>query len=644
MPSLLPPTVLEGPALTALRYEVRDFVAAELAAGLWSPGVDTWLTEWDPAFSRRLAERGWVGMTVPAEYGGRGRGFLERFVVTEELLAAAAPVAFHWIADRQVAPALLRFGTEEQKRRWLPRIAAGGCAFGIGMSEPDSGSDLASVRTRAERVDGGWRVTGTKVWTSGAHEADAFIALVRTAPADPRDRHAGLSQLVVDLRADGVQISPIRSMTGRHHFNEVHLDGVLVPDADLLGEVGAGWHQVTSELAFERSGPERWLSTFPLVQAWAAGEGGADPARVGLGATVARMRGLHHLSLAVAGALQDGAAADVPAAMLKVLGTALEGDLAQTAQLETRPEPGSPYARSVSTALLQRPGFTLRGGTSEVLRGVLARGLGLRGAPPAHGPRPGPARSGPVDPDLVALVDEVFADHAATLPADAPVDTEDPGLTARLAELGLDRLAAPEPDGGGATWHEAAVVLRAAARHGIAVPTMLAALVDGGDDEDERGLRGALATCVSVTGALDAAVDLTVRHVTERHQFGRPVAAFQAVQRLVADAASEAALARAATDAAVAEAVEHGFAHPGLELSVAVARSVCARAGSAVVRATHQAHGAIGTTVEHLLHRVTVPVLTWTSAPGWAPDAEDAVAAATRGHGAWPVVSGTPQP
>jgi acyl-CoA dehydrogenase len=376
MPSLMPPVTAETPELAALRREVRAFVADEIARRRWEPGVDSWLTGWDPAFSKRLAGRGWLGMTIPPEYGGHGRGFLERFAVAEELLAAGAPVGFHWIADRQVAPSLLRFGTEEQKQAYLPRIAAGECSFAIGMSEPDSGSDLASVRARAEKVDGGWRVTGTKVWTSGAHDAEAFIALVRTAPADPQHRHDGLSQLIVDLRAPGVRISPIVSMTGRHHFNEVHLDDVFIPDERLLGDVGSGWRGVTSELAYERSGPERWLSTFLLVRAWASGEvGGGD---VGLGATVARLRALHQMSLAVAGALQAGTDADLPAAMVKVLGTRFEGDIAERAHLAARPGDRSGYAEAVDLALLQRPGFTLRGGTNEILRGVIARGLGMR--------------------------------------------------------------------------------------------------------------------------------------------------------------------------------------------------------------------------------------------------------------------------
>jgi acyl-CoA dehydrogenase len=376
MPSLMPLVTAETPELGALRREVRAFVGDEIAQRRWEPDIDSWLTGWDPSFSKRLAERGWLGMTIPAEYGGHGRGFLERFAVTEELLAVGAPVAFHWIADRQIAPNLLRFGTKEQKQAYLPRIAAGECSFAIGMSEPDSGSDLVSVRARAEKVEGGWRVTGTKVWTGGAHEAEAFIALVRTAPADPQRRHDGLSQLIVDLRAPGVRISPIISMTGRHHFNEVHLNEVFVPDRRLLGELGSGWEQVTSELAYERSGPERWLSTFLLVRAWAAGT--ADAGDVGLGATVARLRALHQMSLAVAGALQAGTDADVPAAMVKVLGTRFEGDIAERAHLATRISDQGTYSEAVDLALLQRPGFTLRGGTSEILRGVIARGLGMR--------------------------------------------------------------------------------------------------------------------------------------------------------------------------------------------------------------------------------------------------------------------------
>jgi len=376
---LVPPASSESEGTAALRSEVREFLAAQLAAGAFTPSVDGWLTGWDEDFTRVLAAQGYLGMTVPVEYGGHGRSFLERFVVTEELLAAGAPVAAHWIADRQIVPSLLKYGTEFQKREFLPRIVRGECFFGIGMSEPDSGSDLASVRTKAIRVDNGWSLSGTKVWTSGAHQAHAFIALARTAPVDPDNRHAGLSQFIVDLHGPGVHVRPIISMNGAHHFNEVILDGAFVPDTMVFGEIGAGWRQVTSELAFERSGPERFLSTFVLLAA--CGEYSADQKvsrNADLGRLVARVAGLHQMSTAVAGALERHEPADVPAAVVKVLGTTTEGDIADFADLATDGNAGPALHELVAAAVDQRPGFTLRGGTNEVLRGVIARGLGLR--------------------------------------------------------------------------------------------------------------------------------------------------------------------------------------------------------------------------------------------------------------------------
>lgn len=379
--TLIPPVVTEGPILTELRLEVRAFLDEQIAAGTFVPHVDTWLTRWDRDFTRELARRGWLGMVIPKEYGGQGRTFLERFVITEELLVVGAPVAAHWIAERQIGPSLLKYGTEEQKQAFLPGISRGDIVFGIGMSEPDSGSDLASVRTRAEQVDGGWKLTGTKVWTSGAHEADGFFALARSAPLDPQHRHSGLSQFIVDLRAPGVEIRPIISMGGDHHFNEVHLDGVFIPDNRVLGNVGEGWQQVTSELGFERSGPERFLSTFQLLAAAAeAMNEGHLPLDTGLGRQVARVAALHQMSFAVSTALEAHENADTAAAVVKVLGTTTEGDIADYVDTLTASgwiEDEELYAL-LHAAILQRPGFTLRGGTNEILRGVIARGLGMR--------------------------------------------------------------------------------------------------------------------------------------------------------------------------------------------------------------------------------------------------------------------------
>ncbi|GAB5894641.1 acyl-CoA dehydrogenase family protein [Mycolicibacterium mageritense] len=378
MARLVPAVAGDPHALDELRLQVRRFVAEEQRAGRVGRYADSWLTGWDEDFSRALGARGWIGMTVPVEYGGHGRSHQERFVVTEELLAAGAPVGAHWIADRQIVPSLLKYGTEVQKRKFLPAIAKGECYFGIGMSEPDSGSDLASVRTKAEQVDGGWHVSGAKVWTSGAHLAHAFICLARTAPVDPAHRHDGLSQFIVDLRAPGVDIRPIVSMNGKHHFNEVILDGVFVPDDMVFGAVGDGWRQVTSELSFERSGPERFLSTFPLLAAVAGHMAdGALPRHTDLGRHVARIAGLHQMSLAVAGALERHEPADTAAAVVKVLGTATEGDIADFADLLGDVDDDA-YRAMLADAVVQRPGFTLRGGTNEILRGVIARGLGMR--------------------------------------------------------------------------------------------------------------------------------------------------------------------------------------------------------------------------------------------------------------------------
>ena len=369
-PGTFPPRAAE------LRAQVREF----LARTPFTARCDSWLTGADPAFSRRLGERGWLGMTLPERYGGHGRSPLERFVVIEELLAAGAPVGAHWIADRQTGPGILAHGTEEQKTRYLPAIARGECYFAIGMSEPDSGSDLASVRTRAEREGDGWRLHGTKVWTSGAHIAHAILVLARSAPRTD-DRHAGLTQFIVPLPDERVKVRPIRGLSGAHHFNEVVLDGVFVPDAMVLGRAGDGWRQVTAELAYERSGPERLLSTFMLIRLL-HGRLAGPAARRALGGLTARLWSLRQASLGVAGALEAGLSPDVPAALVKDLGTRFEREVIEVVREHADVEPDlaspDPLARALAESVVQAPGFTLRGGTNEILRGIVARGLGVR--------------------------------------------------------------------------------------------------------------------------------------------------------------------------------------------------------------------------------------------------------------------------
>ena len=160
------------------------------------------------------------------------------------------------MADRQTGNVILKFGSDEQRERFLPPICRGELGFSIGMSEPDSGSDLASVTTRAERSDDGWIVNGTKIWTSNAHMNDWFICLLRTAPMEDGNKHAGLSQFLIDLSSPGLEISPIPFLDGSHHFNEVTFHDVFVPDINVVGQPGMGWHQNTTEMAYERGGPD----------------------------------------------------------------------------------------------------------------------------------------------------------------------------------------------------------------------------------------------------------------------------------------------------------------------------------------------------------------------------------------------------
>lgn len=378
----IPPPARLGREHDQLRAEVREFLRAELEGRRFTPRVDSWLSGWDRGFSRRLAQRGWVGMTIPTRYGGGGRSMLDRYVVVEELLAAGAPVAAHWVGDRQVAPALLRYGSAQLKERFLPAIAAGESFWAIGLSEPDAGSDLAAVRTQARRVDDGWVLSGRKVWTSGAHVADAMFVLARTTPPRDGDRHHGLTQFLVEFAMEGIQVNPIRLLTGEHHFNEVVFDDVRLADDLVVGTVDEGWKQATIELAYERSGPERFLSTMPLLLALCAVEPVAPELATQLiGQLTTRLWALRSLSLGVAQSLEAGENADATAALVKDVGTRFESTIIDATRViaNVEPEPGRRgLSGMLADAILHAPGFTLRGGTNEILRGVVARAMGLR--------------------------------------------------------------------------------------------------------------------------------------------------------------------------------------------------------------------------------------------------------------------------
>lgn len=366
----------------ALRPAIRKLALDAVA----SVGADKRSRSWqgfDAAFSRSLGQAGFLGLTLPRQYGGGERGAFARFVVVEELLSCGAPVAAHWIADRQSAPLILNYGTEAQREFYIPRICRGEAFFCIGMSEPGAGSDLSSVRTRAERTGQGWRLNGQKIWTTNSMHSDYMIALVRTS-GSPEDRHAGLSQVIVDLKAPGVTIRPIVDLTGDAHFAEVFFDNVELGEDALVGNEGEGWKQVTAELAFERSGPERIYSSVVLLDAWIAhlqAVGRHDAAAL-VGDFTARLATLRAMSLACTARLVAGESPVVEASLVKDLGTSFEQELPLAIGDDLASHPDEAVSAELYRALLYvthiAPSFSLRGGTREILRGIIARGLGLR--------------------------------------------------------------------------------------------------------------------------------------------------------------------------------------------------------------------------------------------------------------------------
>lgn len=356
----------------ALRTQVRELTASWRSAGRYVARSDSWLRSFDLEFSRELAANGLIAMTYPKEFGGGEHSNVERLAVTEELLRAGAPVAAHWIGDRQIGPAILRHGSRELQEEILPRIASAESVFCLGMSEPEAGSDLAAVRTSAAPVRGGWLISGHKTWTSHAHRATHAYVLARTAQTERK--HEGLTEFVLDMQADGVSTTPIPDLAGEHHFNEMRFEEVFVPAHRVIGEVGNGWRQVVEQLSFERGGAERVLSSYPVLAELItrSAEGHDAELRSLLGSLVARLAVLRRLCWEVARCLDSGKAPVQEAAALKYLGNAFERDVIEALRrtdLCRDPSPDGIYGQ----ALLASPGFGLRGGAAEVLLSLISR-------------------------------------------------------------------------------------------------------------------------------------------------------------------------------------------------------------------------------------------------------------------------------
>jgi alkylation response protein AidB-like acyl-CoA dehydrogenase len=368
----------------ALREPVREFLSetvrsipAHIRARSWA-GYST-------EFSKALAKKGWLGITLAKEYGGGGRSAFARYVLVEEFLNFGAPVGSHWIADRQSGPLILKYGTEAQRQFYIPAICKGEAFFCIGMSEPNSGSDLASIRTKAEKTSAGWLLNGQKIWTTNASACQFMIALVRTSGGSD-DRQKGLSQVIIDLSLPGVTVKPITDLSGDRHFCEVFFENVELKDDALIGAEGKGWEQVTAELAFERSGPERIFSSIVLFDEWLnyirTPQGNSPEATRLAGKIISQLAPLRAMCLAVTDKLVQGESPVVEAALVKDLGTGVEqfiaGAIADDLFSRANAVPPAELLQTLNYVSQVAPSYSLRGGTRDILRGMIARGLGLR--------------------------------------------------------------------------------------------------------------------------------------------------------------------------------------------------------------------------------------------------------------------------
>jgi alkylation response protein AidB-like acyl-CoA dehydrogenase len=373
-PVELPPEAL------ILRGEVREFIKEHQHLMGFSK------SSFNRDFSRAMGKQGWIGMTWPKQYGGQERSAFERYVLIEEMLAAGAPLSAHYISDRQSGPNILRYGTEEQKQFFCPKIVAGELTFCIGMSEPNSGSDVSATRTRALKVDGGYKINGSKLWTSNAHRSDYAILFCKMTGGgyDETDRHAGATQFLLEMKTPGVDVRPVLNLLGEHHFNEIFLTDVFVPDNRLLGKEGNGWNQLTSELAFERSAPDRFLVLFQMLREMVrmAGPSPDRATAAALGKLISQLATLRSMSLSIAGMLHEGLQPNNESAVVKDLGTRYEQDIPVVARqlFPTEPELEAveTYVSMIARSTMNAPRLSIQGGTREILRGIIARGLGLR--------------------------------------------------------------------------------------------------------------------------------------------------------------------------------------------------------------------------------------------------------------------------
>jgi alkylation response protein AidB-like acyl-CoA dehydrogenase len=376
-----------------LRQEVCSFLENELARGLWKPACDAWIQAYDPEFTKRVAQKGWIGLTWPKEYGGQERSSIDRLIVTEEMLRYGAPAACHWFADRQIGGSILEYGSEEQKTEFLPKIIRGEMYVGLGMSEPEAGSDLASLKTRATEEDDCYLVNGQKTWTSGAWFINYIYLLARTDLEAPK--HRGISEFIVPMDLPGISRIPMIDITGTEAWNDVFFDNVRVPKKYMIGEKNKGFYHVLEQLAYERGGMERLMGNYPLFDALIRFAKETKYNGKALSQDTIIRHKLAQLQVEfevgrlfmykVAMVMDEGRAPTVEASMSKAYATTFEQHLANTAMEILGPYgllwAGSkyvPFEGLAAHSYLGSKGYSLQAGSSEILKNIIAtRGLGL---------------------------------------------------------------------------------------------------------------------------------------------------------------------------------------------------------------------------------------------------------------------------
>lgn len=368
--------------------DVREFVNAE-----WQRPAGTLSSEDDAgwravrAFRSKLAGRGWLTLAWPKDWGGGGASPIQQAIYNEVMGYYGAP-AIDMGADR-IGPTLMMFRTDEQKREFLPGITSGEANWCQGFSEPNAGSDLAALQTRAT-VDGdSFVVNGQKIWTSNAHHADWMLLLVRSDPEAPK--HRGISVLLVDVRSPGIEIRPLLNLSGAHGFNEVYFENVRVPRGRLVGELNRGWYIAAATLDFERSGIGRIAAALGVLDR-AIEHAKSLPKSAGRSLAATNLAALRveyevgrWLAYRVAYLQEQGHVPNHEASMSKAFGSEMQQRLARylinvmglSGQL-TAGSPAAPYGGTASDYYLGTVPLTIAGGTSEIQRNIIAtRGLGL---------------------------------------------------------------------------------------------------------------------------------------------------------------------------------------------------------------------------------------------------------------------------